>query len=189
MRAWRTRLVAALVALAGLAVACPQPETYEERPATPTTLAPNAINAIEHPDEVPGLIREHLGEDPEIRRLNLNSSGFSLEVRDRVKRDNIDSYDFYHGEWSTRPVSVSLSEIEEFESRTFRLGDINWDAVPDLVGQALAGLDLEGEEIGVVGYDRLAGDPPRVYISVNGVRGNGRLIANADGTEVDVQRN
>lgn len=184
-RAGVAAILAVLAALSG----CPQPETYDEQPSPPTTLAAGSVNAIEHPGRVPALIREHLGEDPEIRRLNLDSTGFSLEVRDEVKRENIDSYDFYRGEWNTRPVSVSLSEISEFESRTFHLGDINWAAVPGLIRQALDGLDLEGEEVGVVAYDRLVGDPPRVYISVTGLRGNGRLVANADGTEVDVQRN
>ena len=61
--------------------------------------------------------------------------------------------------------------------------------MPGLIDQALAGLDLEGEEVGNVGFDRLAGERPRVYISVNGLRGTGRLVAKADGTEVDIRRN
>jgi hypothetical protein len=55
--------------------------------------------------------------------------------------------------------------------------------------QALDGLDLEDEEITSVGYDKLAGDPPRVYIGVQGLRGSGSLFANADGTNVVVRRN
>lgn len=38
-------------------------------------------------------------------------------------------------------------------------------------------------------FDRLPGERPRVYVGVTGRRGSGRLIANADGTDVDIQRN
>ena len=55
------------------------------------------FNALADPEKVPILIREHLGESPEIRRLSLNSNGFSVQVRDPAKRDNMDDYDFYNG--------------------------------------------------------------------------------------------
>ena len=184
---------AALVAvLVGATAACgdePRGESDGTTVVTATTVAPGGINALTDPERVPGMIRKHLGENPEIRRLSLNSNGFSVQVRDARKRDNMDDYDFYNGNWTTRPVSVSLSEIQQYESVTFFLGDISWDAVPGLITQALDGLDLEGEEVGNVSFDRLAGERPRVYIGVNGLRGNGRLIANADGTDVDIQRN
>ncbi len=190
----RARLIAgialAAVVTAGVAGCGDEPRDGDSAVAvTASTVAPGGVNALADPEKVPGLIREHLGESPEIRRLSLNSNGFSVQVRDPAKRDNMDDYDFYNGEWSTRPVSVSLSEIEAYESVTFFLGDIAWEKVPGLIDQALAGLDLEGEEVGNVGFDRLAGERPRVYISVNGLRGTGRLVAKADGTEVDIRRN
>jgi len=182
-------LVVLLVPLAGCGDEPTETSTPDGSSVTTTTVAPGGVNALDHPERVPGLIRDHLGENPELRRLSLNANGFSVEVRDPRKRENMDDYDFYNGEWSTRPVSVSLSDIATFESVTFRLGDISWDAVPGLIRQALDGLDLEGEEVGGVSFDKLQDEPPRVYISVNGLRGTGRLIARADGTEVDVQRN
>ena len=156
---------------------------------TTTTVAPGGVNALTHPEDVPALIREHLGENPEMRRLSLNARGFSVQVRDPRKRDNMDDYYFDDGAWTTRPVSVSVSEIADYESVTFSLADVKWEAVPGLIQQALDGLDLEGEEIGNVSFDKLAGDPPRVYIGVNGLRGSGRLLARADGTDVEVSRN
>lgn len=155
---------------------------------TASTVAPGGVNALADPEKVPGLIREHLGESPEIRRLSLNSNGFSVQVRDPAKRDNMDDYDFYNGEWSARPVSVSLSEIEAYES-TFFLGDIAWEKVPELIDQALAGLDLEGRR----GRQRRVRPPARASgpgsTSASTACGTGRLIAKADGTEVDIQRN
>lgn len=183
---------AAALAVLGLlagATACGGDDASSGPDATTTTVADGGINALTDPEEVPRLIREHLGESPEIRRLSLNGNGFSVEVRDRTKRDNMDDYDFYNGKWSARPVSVSMSEIEAYESVTFSLGDIDWEAVPGLIRQALDGLDLEGEEVGGVSFDRLEGERPRVYINVNGLRGSGRLIAGADGSNVDVRRN
>ncbi|HOT80389.1 MAG TPA: hypothetical protein PKY13_10400 [Microthrixaceae bacterium] len=190
----RARLIAgitlAAVVTAGVAGCGDEPRDGDSAVAvTASTVAPGGVNALADPEKVPILIREHLGESPEIRRLSLNSNGFSVQVRDPAKRDNMDDYDFYNGTWTTRPVSVSVSEIEAYESVTFYLGDISWEKIPGLIDQALTGLDLEGEEVGNVGFDRLAGERPRVYIGVNGLRGNGRLIARADGTEVDIQRN
>lgn len=188
-RPHRLRLTSAAIVLASglLTVGCGD-EPGASDPTT-TTVADGGINALADPERVPTLIREHLGENPEIRRLSLNGNGFSVEVRDPAKPENMDDYAFYNGEWTTRPVSVTLSEIETFESVTFYLGDIRWAAVPGLIEQALDGLDLEGEEVGGVSFDRLAGERPRVYISVNGLRGSGRLLGNADGTGVDIKRN
>lgn len=187
----RARRVASVL-LAGLlsiaAVACGDEPTTADTPEAPTD-APSGFDAIARAQQVPALIRDHLGFDPEIRRLTLSPSGFSVQVRDPHKRDNLDDHDFSSGQWTTRPVSVSVSEIAEYESVTFHLSDISWPTVPKLVRRALDGLDLEGEEIGAVGFDRLSGEAVRVYISVNGLRGSGRLIAGADGSNVDVQRN
>lgn len=185
-------LAAVLLLTVGAAACGDEPRGSSEEVVVSTT-APGQFDAIAGAERVPGLIREHLGEGLQIRRLHLSRTGFTVQVRDRDKPDNMDdhSYETRGGviEWTSRPVSVSVSEIADYEAVTFRLSDISFDEVPHLVQQALDGLDLEGEEIGVVGFDKLAGDPPRVYISVNGLRGSGRLIANADGTEVDIQRN
>jgi hypothetical protein len=150
---------------------------------------PPELNALVEPEKVPVLLTEHLGYSPFVRSVNLYDSGFSAVVRDRAKPENLDTYYFRNGEWTSDPVSVSLSDIERFEKVTFPLSAVRWDLIPSLQQQALDGLDLEGEEITSVGLDKLEGDPPRIYIGVQGLRGNGRLIANADGTNVDIQRN
>ena len=105
------------------------------------------------------------------------------------KPENLDDWTYRDGEWSSRPVSVSLSEIEALDDTTFQPSQVAWAAIPGLVQQALDGLDLEDEHIDAVSFDRIAGEPPRVYIGVTGLRGNGRLMANADGTEVEIARN
>ncbi|MFN8051753.1 MAG: hypothetical protein U0Q22_09970 [Acidimicrobiales bacterium] len=188
-----TAALAVLVVSTGAAACGDEPSDLGASSSTEatggsTTVAPGGVNALDHPERVPDLVRAHLGENPDLRRITLDDSGFTVQVRDAVKRDNMDDYDFHRGVWTSRPVSVSLSEIADYEKVTFHLSDVNWEAVPGLIRQALDGLDLEGESVGAVGFDKLAGDPPRVYIGVNGLRGSGRLIANADGTNVDVQR-
>ncbi|MCC6225315.1 MAG: hypothetical protein IT195_02765 [Microthrixaceae bacterium] len=184
------RRVAVAVLLAAVAVAasgCPWDDTASSDDTT-TTANANGINPMEEPERVRELIVEHLGRSPEIRRLSIDDNGFTVQVRDAAKPENLDDYQYHDGEWSTRPVSVSMSEIQQYESVTFYLSDISWDVIPGLVDQALDGLDLEGQEANGVSFDRLPGERPRVFIGVTGLRGSGRLIANADGTDVDIQR-
>ena len=154
-----------------------------------TTVEGSATDYLGRPEVVPGLIRAKFGEAPSVRRIHLFHDSVLVEVRDPAKPENLDDWTYRDGEWTSRPVSVSMSDIEALDDTTFQPGQVAWDAIPDLVDAAFDGLDLEEEGIDAVSYDRLAGDPPRVYIGVTGLRGNGRLIANADGTEVDVQRN
>ena len=155
----------------------------------PGTTAPTGFDALATPERVPRLAYEKFGEALKVRRILLTRNGFTLEVRDAAKPDNLDTWRYDDGVWSSRPVSVSVRDIESLAATTFGLGAVNWTAVPGLMQRALDGLDLEGEEISAVSYDRLAGQSPRVYIGVSGLRGNGRLIARADGTDVEVSRN
>lgn len=147
------------------------------------------LDALANPELVPVLAEKHLGHSPTVRRVSLYDTGFSMEVRDPVKRDNLDDYDYRYGEWSTDPVSVSVRDIEEYEKVTFTLDQVSWDVIPDLMQQAYDGLELEGEKITSVGIDKLEGQPPRIYMSVQGLRGSGSLFANADGTDVEIRRN
>jgi hypothetical protein len=157
--------------------------------ATGQTVDQDEFNALAEPQKVPVLLTQHLGYSPFVRSVNMYDTGFTAVVRDRDKPDNLDTYSFRYGNWSSEPVSVSVRDIESFEKVTFPLSAVSWDVIPSLIQQAYDGLDLEGEEITAVSLDKLEGDPPRVYIGVNGLRGSGRLIANADGTGVEVARN
>jgi hypothetical protein len=157
-------------------------------PPTSTGIG-SAVDHLRHPERVPDLIRERFGEAPSVRRIHLFRDSVLIELRDPAKPENLDDWTYRDGEWTSRPVSVSMSEIEALDDTTFQPSQVAWTAIPGLVQQALDGLDLEDEHVDAVSFDRLAGDPPRVYIGVTGLRGNGRLLANADGTDVEVARN
>ncbi|CAN5395558.1 hypothetical protein BH10ACT3_BH10ACT3_19210 [soil metagenome] len=144
---------------------------------------------LEHPEQVPDLIRKKFGEVPRFRRLNLTNDDLMIELRDPDKPENLDNWRYSHGQWTSTPVSVSLAEIEQFDQTTFGPESIAWDMIPDLIQAAYDGVELEEEEITSVSYDKIAGDPPRVYIGISGLRGNGRLLGLADGTQYEVQRN
>lgn len=149
---------------------------------------PSGVSYLEDPSDVPGLIYDQFGEIVSFTRLNLGDDDIMIELRDPEIPENLDLWTFRDGEWSSTPVSVTLAEIEQLDETTFGPDAIAWDAIPDLIQQAYDGLALEEEEITSVSYDRIAGDAPRVYIGVTGLRGTGRLLANADGTEVEVTR-
>ncbi len=152
------------------------------------TTSTSGFDALAAPERVPRLAYEKFGEVLRVRRITLTRDGFTLEVRDPAKPDNLDTWRYDDGVWTSRPVSVTVREIEALGATTFGLGAVNWKAVPGLMQRALDGLDLEEEEISAVSYDRLEGRPPRVYIGVSGLRGSGSLIADADGTDVEVRR-
>jgi hypothetical protein len=150
---------------------------------------PAPFNAIKNPTEVPVLIRRELGESVVVRRVSLLDHGFVVEVRDPDKKQNLDRYTYFQNRWDTEPVSVSQYDIDEMDKTTFGLGSVDWSVIPKLERKALDSLDLEDEEVNVVSLDRIAGEQPRIYINVEGSRGNGMLLANARGGDVMVRRN
>lgn len=146
------------------------------------------FDALATPEQVPVLLREEIGENVTVRRVTLTGNGFSAEVRDAAKPQNLDRYSYYSGRWDSEPVSVNMSDIEQLDKTTFGLGAVDWKVIPDLERKALAGLDLEDEEITAVSIDRISGDPVRIYIGVNGSRGSGGLTANGRGGDIEVRR-
>ena len=146
------------------------------------------VDYLADASEVPELLRERFGEVPMLRRLILMEDSIRAQIRDPQRPENMDDWVFRDGEWTSTPVSVSVSEIASFDDTTFVPGAIAWDRIPALIEATYDGVDLEEEEISSVSYDRIAGDPPRVYIGVTGLRGSGRLLGLADGTEFDVER-
>jgi hypothetical protein len=158
-------------------------------PASPTAGIPSSGSFLADPDAVETLLTARFGGSPTMRRLIVWSDAVSAEVRDPAKPENLDTHSFRGGQWSTAPVRVSMSEIEELDARVFTLADLDLTKVPGLIAMALEGLDLEGEAVSAVSFDRLAGEPARVYIGVDGLRGSGSLIADADGSDPHIRRN
>jgi hypothetical protein len=150
---------------------------------------PSGVSYLEDPSQVPRLIYDQFGEMPSFTQLIVSDDDLMIEVRDPDIPENLDQWRFRDGEWTSSPVSVTMAEIEQLDETTFGPEAIAWDLIPDLVQQAYDGVDLEEEQVDSVSFDRIAGDPPRIYIGVSGLRGTGRLLANADGTEVEVARN
>lgn len=137
-----------IVGLMCLLAACGGPSGTTVVPAPPPTAAD--FNALEQPEQVPVIARKHLGEDVHVRHIVLYDNGFSMEVRDPRKPENLDTYRYDGQEWTSTPVSVSMSDIKDLPATTFGLGAVNWRAVPSLIQQAYDGLDLEGEEVTAV---------------------------------------
>ena len=188
MRRLRTTL--AVAAAVAMLAGCGGPEAGgDDGPEGPGSTVAAGFDALATPEQVPRLAYEKFGEVLKVRHISLTRNGFTLEVRDAAKPDNLDTWRYDDGTWTSRPVSVTVRDIESLGATTFGLGAVNWAAVPSLMQRALDGLDLEGEEITAVSYDRLEGRAPRVYIGVSGLRGSGRLIADADGTDVEIARN
>ncbi len=172
-----------LVAATGL-VACSSPSTTSSTGGG----AQEQFNALAAPQEVPALLRDELGESVTVRRVTLSENGFSAEVRDSEKPQNLDRFSYYSGQWDTDPISVNMSDIENLDKTTFGLGAVDWRVITELQQKALDGLDLEDEEVTSVSVDRIAGQPPRIYVNVNGSRGSGGLTANARGGDVEIRR-
>ena len=155
---------------------------------TDTTARVSPVDYLEDASSVPKLLRDQFGEVPQLRRLTLTEDTVRAQIRDPERPENMDDWVYREGEWTSTPVSVSVHEIEQFDDVTFVPGAIAWDRIPALIEATYDGVDLEEESITSVSYDRIAGDPPRVYIGVTGLRGSGRLLGRADGTEYDVER-
>lgn len=178
-----TRLLP-IVLLAAVLSACSADVISLPEQPTPTP----TLDALADPQAVPVMLRKELGEAVTVRNVVLSGSGFSAEVRDPQTPDNVDRYNYYGGRWDSDPVSMNMSDIEDLDKETFGLGAVDWSVIPELERKALAGLDLEDEEITAVSIDRVSGDPVRIYIGVNGSRGSGALIANGRGGNVEVRR-
>lgn len=172
-----------LVAATGL-VACSSPSTTSSTGGG----AQEQFNALAAPQEVPALLRDELGESVTVRRVTLSENGFSAEVRDSAKPQNLDRFSYYNGQWDTDPISVNMSDIENLDRTTFGLGAVDWRMITGLQQKALDGLDLEDETVTSVSVDRIAGQSPRIYVNVTGSRGSGGLTANARGGDVEVRR-
>lgn len=179
MKGRATGLVAGAVAL--VATGC----SSTVLPPRPTP----SFNPLDDPAQVPVLMRQEIGEDVTVRRVSMTEYGFSAEVRDPQRRENLDDYRFYNGQWDTEPVSVSQYDIDRLDRTTFRLGAVDWSVIPDLERKALAGLDLEDEQVSVVSVDRIEGQQPRIFIAVQGSRGTGMLLADARGRNIEIRRN
>jgi hypothetical protein len=148
-----------------------------------------AVSYLRDPAAVESVLRERFDGSPTMRRLTIWSDMLAVEVRDPAKPENLDTYTFRAGQWTQSPVRVTMSEIEELDARVFTLADLDLTVVPGLIGMALEGLDLEGETVTAVSYDRVSDEGPRVYVGVDGLRGSGSLIANADGSQPTIRRN
>ena len=155
---------------------------------TDTTAPASRVDYLQDASSVPTLLRDQFGEVPQLRRLTLTEDAVRAQTRDPERPENMDDWVYREGAWTSTPVSVSVHEIEQFDDVTFVPGAIAWDRIPALIEATYDGVDLEEESITSVSYDRIAGDPPRVYIGVTGLRGSGRLLGLADGTEYDVER-
>ena len=161
-----------------------------------TSGSPDAASAIPtsgsylaDPSAVETLLADRFAGSPTMRRLTIWADAVAVEVRDPAKPENLDTYSYRDGEWTTSPVRVTLSDIEELDARVFTLADLDLSKVPGLIAMALEGLALEGETVTAVSYDRIAGERPRVYFGIDGLRGSGSLMANADGSDPRIRRN
>lgn len=158
-------------------------------PTAPAATSASQASFLADPAALDPLLRDRFEGSPTMRRLTILPGMVSVEVRDPATPENLDRYTYRDGRWSTEPVRVSQRDIDELDVTTFTLADLDLAVVPGLMSMALEGLALEAEQVTSVSYDRLAGDAPRVYIAIDGLRGSGSLIAGADGSEPHIRRN
>ena len=141
------------------------------------------------PVSVTTLIDEHFAQPPTLRRLTILEGSVAMEVRDPAKPQNVDKHAYYAGSWHMTPVRLMMSDIEELDETTFTPDEIDLGVVPGLMAMALEALDLEGEEVQSISFDRLRRG------SASGLRrrrrpaGQRPADANADGSDPTVRGN
>jgi hypothetical protein len=179
------------VAVVALCSGCAGTDATRSAHATTTTKpAVASVDLLRHPEVARTLLHDRVGDAPAMRRLSLGHHRISVQVRDPAAPDEVRAWtlDGRTGRWSSTPVRLTAQDVDTLDRVTFRSGDIAWDALAGLVTRALHGLHLGHERVERLDVDRVEGLPPRIYVAVDGTRGDGRLLADADGTGVEISR-
>jgi hypothetical protein len=103
------------------------------------------------------------------------------QVQDPAIPDNVDEY-----HWRSQlddPEPVRLNASDDLEAGLYSSHEVDWSAIPALVGRALASLDIDGGEATLVIVERPLpfSTDIRMRVFVNGPRTSGYVDADANG--------
>ncbi len=122
-----------------------------------------------------------------ILEANLYTTYLIADVQDPGTPANVDEFMLRNGTVGTSSP-VTLSGGGDLESNLFSDSDVNWNAIPGLVGAALTQIPIEGAKVTHVHVARNLPFSPDIQIRVfvDGTRGSGYLDADAQGNIITV---
>ncbi len=185
-----------------------EPSTDTQFELVTTTTTPEQL--LELPDITGSLetLVAFIGYEPKFTNVNLGQFRINVTIQQEDDPIKLDAYassaDPLTGEllWTgPTPVEVDADEIPRIPAQLFERSEFRWEAVPMLAEAAVEGL-VAIEPTQVVGasasrsfiQDRSSPEPKFIdqglsfRLSVEGLRGAGSLVADAQGNVLDVAR-
>lgn len=166
------------------------PETTIPVPVTTLPAPPAATNLFDgtQSGDVISAIAAARGASPlRILEANLYPTYAFAQVQDPNTPANVDEFDWRDGKVAP-PAPVQLTGDGDLESNLFSDSEVNWAAVPGLVGAALAQIPIEGAQVTHVHIARnlpFSADV-QIRVFVDGTRKSGYLDADAQGNIIAV---
>ena len=160
-------------------------------PATTLPVPPAAVNLFEgtQTGDMVAAIAAARGATPlRILDLNLYPNYAFADVQDPGTPANVDEFGWRDGKVQDGSTPVQLTGDGDLESNLFSDTDVNWAAIPGLVGAALVQIPIEGAQVTHVHVSRnlpFSADV-QIRVFVDGTRTSGYLDADAQGNIISV---
>jgi hypothetical protein len=168
------------------------PETTVPAPETTLPAPPPAINLFDGTqanDVIAAIAAARAASPLRILEANLYPTYAFAQVQDPNTPVNVDEFDWRDGNVAP-PAPVQLTGDGDLESNLFSDSDVNWNAIPGLVGAALAQIPIEGAQVTHVHIARnlpFSADV-QIRVFVDGTRNSGYLDADAQGNIIAVNQ-
>lgn len=172
----------------------PSATTVPTETAPPTTLpappaATNLFEGTQTSDVIAAIAAARAASPLRILDVNLYTEYAFADVQDPNTPANIDEFGWRDG--TVGPSSpVQLSGDGDLEANLFSDSDVNWNAIPGLVGAALAQIPIEGANVTHVNISRnlpFSADI-QIRVFVDGTRTSGYLDADSQGNILTVNQ-
>lgn len=161
-------------------------------PATTLPQPPAAVNLFEGTqtnDVIAAIAAARAASPLRILDVNLYTDYAFADVQDPNTPANVDEFGWRNG--TVGPSSpVQLTGGGDLEANLFSDTDVNWNAIPGLVGAALAQIPIEGAQVTHVHVYRnlpFSADV-QIRVFVDGTRTSGFLDADAQGNIIAVNQ-
>lgn len=163
------------------------PEVATTLPQPPATV--NLFDGTKTADVVAAIAAARGASPLRILDLNLYNEFAVADVQDPTTPANIDEFNWRAGAVAA-PNPVQLTGDGDLESNLFSDTEVNWNAIPGLVGAALAQIPIEGGSVTHVHvYRNLPFDDGiKIRVFVDGTRTNGFLDADGQGNITEVNQ-
>lgn len=167
-------------------------ETTVPPPETTLPVPPPATNLFEgtQTGDVIAAIAATRGASPlRILEVNLYPTYAFAQVQDPNTPANVDEFD-WRDDNVAPPSPVQLIGDGDLEGNLFSDNEVNWAAIPGLVGAALAQIPIEGAQVTHVHIARnlpFSADV-QIRVFVDGTRNSGYLDADAQGNIIAVSQ-